>query len=157
MLNFEIQHNQNNVIYHNLSREHCDKSQENIIVSEIGSKIKEVREARGFTLQELAALAGEMNHGTLSKIENGINNPSKRTLIAIAKALNDNFGESWLDGHLTQNDSAPSRKEIIKDMSAKEFISLKFGGRNPRRSKTDLDMLTKLLDAEIERMEKENE
>lgn len=40
-------------------------------------------------------------------------------------------------------------------MTVKEFVSLKFGGKNTRRSPSEIDMLTNLLDAELERMENE--
>jgi hypothetical protein len=76
------------------------------------------------------------------------------TLIDLAEALGSNFGLAWLDEHLTGKE-LPSKKEIVQDMSVKEFISLKFGAKNVRRSRKELEMLTDLLDAEVERIRRE--
>jgi hypothetical protein len=50
---------------------------------------------------------------------------------------------------------APDTAAVIADMTVKEFVSLKFGGKNTRRSPAEIEMLTNLLDAEIERMQNE--
>lgn len=118
----------------------------------LGSKIKVARNKKGFTLKELGEIIG-ITHSALSQIENDKTDPSKKTLIALANALNDNFGESWLDEYLNGHETPQSKKEIVKDMTVKEFVSLKFGGKPTRRSKAELEMLTKLLEAEIERLQ----
>ena len=58
---------------------------------EIGKKIKEIREDKGLTLQELAKLTG-FSSAILSQIENHLESPSLGTLMKIAKALNVDLG-----------------------------------------------------------------
>lgn len=130
----------------------CEYSQLNTFV--LGERIKKARKNKGFTLQELGDRVG-LTHSALSKIENNKNEAAKKTLIALARELGDNFGETWLNEHLTGNDSAPSKREIVADMTVREFVSLKFGGKHYQRSRVEIDVLTKLLDAEIEKMKYE--
>lgn len=51
-----------------------------------GAKIRKIREARGLTIQKLAAEA-RINNGALSKIERSVEGASVETLESIAKAL----------------------------------------------------------------------
>lgn len=122
----------------------------------IGDKIKIARKAKGLTLKVLGEKIGR-THSALSQIENGIYAPEKQTLIALARILNDNFGESWLDEYLSEKSVIPNKREIIEESSPSEIISLKFGGKNTRRSKTEAEELRRLLDAEIARMKDEAE
>lgn len=128
----------------------------NVTVSHlvIGDAIKARRKERGFTLKELGEIVG-LTHAALSKIENGKSEPSKQTLISLAKGLNDNFGELWLDEHIAGKDAPKSKKELAEEMSVSELISLKFGGKQTRRSRKEAEMLAKLLDAEVERIKRE--
>lgn len=154
MFNLEIQHYQNNVSAYILSRRNVS-SDNNIFV--LGEQIKTARKKRGFTLKELGGKIN-LSHSALSQIENNKNEASRKTLIALAQTLNNNFGEKWLDEYIKQSESTLSKKEIVQDMTVQEFVSLKFpdGGKG-RRTKTELDMLMKLLDAELERMREEKE
>lgn len=120
----------------------------------IGEKIQAVRKRRGFTLQELGDLVG-LTHASISRIENGKTEPRDVTLIALAKALGNNFGESWLDEHLAGNDAPKSKKEVAQEMSASELISLKFPGKASKQSRAQAELLAKMLDAEVERIKRE--
>lgn len=137
-----------------MSRTKCEYSQNTIFV--LGGKIKESRKNKGLTLKELGDRVN-LTHSALSKIENNKNDVSKKTLIALAQELNNNFGQSWLDEYLLKNNSVPSKKEIAEKMSVKEFVGLKFGGKSSRRSQKEIDALTTMLDAEIERIKEEEE
>jgi transcriptional regulator with XRE-family HTH domain len=55
-------------------------------VIRLGSKIKRLREAKSWSQSELTRAAG-LTHGLVSRLEDGIGNPSLKTLAAIAKAL----------------------------------------------------------------------
>jgi transcriptional regulator with XRE-family HTH domain len=59
---------------------------------EVGKKIKEVRENKGISLQQLAAFTG-FSSAILSQIENHLESPSLGTLFKIAKALEVDIGE----------------------------------------------------------------
>lgn len=117
----------------------------------LGEKIKKARKNKGYTLKELGEII-DISHAALSQIENDKNNVSKKTLIALAKTLGNNFGETWLDEYMNGTLAAPSKKEIIEDASVEEIFTLKFGGKNTRRSTADIIKMKKLLDREIEKM-----
>ena len=121
----------------------------------LGLKVKEARKRRGLTQKDLAAIIG-LKQASLSQIESGKVTPMRKTLIAIGRALDDDFGMEWVrEGMAESGPSPPTRKELAEEMSVREFISLKFGGAEFRRSREELDMLTKLLDAEVERIKRE--
>lgn len=97
-----------------------------------------------------------ISQAALSKIELGKTEPMRKTLIAIGRALGDDFGLDWVrEGMAESGPSPPTKKELAEEMTVREFISLKFGGAEVRRSRQELDMLTKLLDAEVERIKRE--
>lgn len=120
----------------------------------LGERIKRARKYKGFTLKELGELVG-VTHSALSRIENDKNEVSKKTLIALARTLGDDFELDWLRDHIERSERPVSKREMVKSMSAREFVSIKFGGRQSRRSKAEAEMLAKLLDAELERMKQE--
>nr|WP_314946069.1 helix-turn-helix transcriptional regulator [Streptococcus infantis] len=55
---------------------------------EIGQRIKELREARNIEQSELASMLGYKSQTTISKWERGINLPTGKKLIALAKIFN---------------------------------------------------------------------
>jgi transcriptional regulator with XRE-family HTH domain len=116
-----------------------------------GEKLKIARKNKGFTLKELGSQVG-LTHSALSQIENNKNDVSKKTKIALAKALGDNFGESWLDEHISGTETPKSKKEIIEESSIEEIFSIKFGGGAGRKSKEDILRLKKLMDRKLEQM-----
>lgn len=105
------------------------------------------------TMKELAERA-DTTQATISRTENGKADPERKTLIAIAKALGENFGLDWLEEHVNGNSVEPSRKEIAKDLSAQELISLKFGGGDGKRTSNETRTLAKLLDEAIAKDER---
>jgi transcriptional regulator with XRE-family HTH domain len=65
-------------------------------VTRLGAKIKRLREATNWSQSDLTRAAG-LTHGLVSRLEDGMGNPSLKTLAAIAKALNVTVSE-LLDG-----------------------------------------------------------
>lgn len=57
-----------------------------MLAKKLGSRIKELREKRGFTQFKLAEIL-DMEASNLSKIERGVQIPKEESLINIAKAL----------------------------------------------------------------------
>lgn len=53
-----------------------------------GEKVKEIREKRGFSQEELAHLVGFETKSAISKIERGIVDPPQSMVVKLAKALN---------------------------------------------------------------------
>jgi DNA-binding XRE family transcriptional regulator len=83
-----------NEIPWDFARHYCDVSYQPRIESvaargraALGAKIKQTREARGLTQQELATLTG-INRVTLSRLEAGRQSPRLDTLNTLAKSLN---------------------------------------------------------------------
>jgi len=50
------------------------------------SELREIRKARGLTLEAIGYLAG-VNAATVSRIENGVVSPKPETVVRIARAL----------------------------------------------------------------------
>lgn len=74
--------------------------------NELGKKIKELRKAKGFTQQHLAELA-DIDDKHLSKIENGIHEPTYKTLKKLSEVLD--FELSDMDSYKpVQFDSFPA-------------------------------------------------
>ena len=61
-------------------------------VTRLGAKIKRLREAKNWSQSDLTRAAG-LTHGLVSRLEDGIGNPSLNTLAAIAKALGTTISE----------------------------------------------------------------
>lgn len=72
----------------------------------IGSKIKNTREAKGLTQKEVA-ISVNMDQSQYSKIEKGKTDPSTSTLEKIAKALDVELSELFASGNIFKDiDSA---------------------------------------------------
>jgi transcriptional regulator with XRE-family HTH domain len=119
----------------------------------LGTRIKEARLRKKLTLKGLGELLGGVDHSTLSKIERGLSNPNRRTLISLAQALQENFGESWLNEHITAFEKDDKERKI-EELSVEKFIGLKFGIGEPaklsKRRKNELIALARILDRELE-------
>ena len=65
-------------------------------VEKVGCKIKEVREAKKMTQEELAILSG-ISRGTISALENGVErNTTSKTLLKLAEALSTTVDQIFL-------------------------------------------------------------
>lgn len=118
----------------------------------LSERIKAARKKKGLTLKQLGSKIG-LSHAALSKIESGKSHPTRQTLIALSRVLEDDFDLPWLAEIATV--SGLSKSEIAQEMTVGEFISLKFGDADVRRTHAELDMLAKLLEREIERLKSE--
>ncbi len=104
----------------------------------IGGRIRLARSnARGgigISQSELARLIG-IKQPSLSQIESDTSEPRKTTLIAIARALNDDLGEEWLKEHMPQpeadnvwHSAHPELSKLlveIKSLSEKEIEEMR--------------------------------
>ena len=61
-------------------------------VTRLGARIKRLREAKNWSQSDLTR-AADLTHGLVSRLEDGIGNPSLNTLAAIAKALGTTISE----------------------------------------------------------------
>ncbi len=88
----------------------------------------------GISQSELARLIG-IKQPSLSQIESDTSEPRKTTLIAIARALNDDLGEEWLKEHVPQPEgddlwqsAHPELSKLlveIKSLSEKEIEEMR--------------------------------
>jgi SOS-response transcriptional repressor LexA len=101
----------------------------------LGQRIKAARKAADYTLVEVSQRIGISNQA-LSAIERGQKNPSKQTLMNLARVLHDSFGIDWLEKE-TEEESQHSRvffdefyrrgdKENLQN-AFNEFLEFKFG------------------------------
>ena len=119
----------------------------------IGEKVRNARKQKGYSQVELAGIVG-IAQASLSSIESGKTEPLKKTLIALAKALGDNFGDSSLETFATGEAQPPSKREIARELSVEQLVSLKFGGSGETRSKADMRALARMLDDAIAKEER---
>ncbi len=122
----------------------------------IGKRIKKVRQDLELTQEQVAKMVG-FSRQALSKIEKGISeSPDPSNLISLAKALNNNFDELWLDEYLTENEGRPNKREIIENATPEEIVGIKFGGGATKmRSKDEIERLKMLLDKKLAEMKDE--
>ena len=108
-----------------------------------------------FTQRQVAQMVG-FSAQAQSAIESGATvEPDRSNLIALARALKNDFGEKWLTQYAKEDSTGSDKQGIIESMPVEEIVTLKFGGKNSRRSKAEMQKLRDLLDAEIERMQNE--
>lgn len=124
-------------------------------MSIFSENLKKARKNKGFTQKEIAELA-DISQSSYSDLERGETTPMRKTKIALAKVLGNNFGDSSLDEEINRAESPRSKKEIIEESSVDEIWSIKFGGGATRRSKEEILRLKKLLDREMEKMVNES-
>ena len=74
----------------------------NLLRSPIGARIRAARRNADLTLEQVGRRIGISNQA-LSAIERGKKNPSKQTLMNLARVLKTDFGERWLADYLSQN------------------------------------------------------
>ena len=79
----------------------------------LGKRIKELREKRGLTQQELSELAG-IDQRNLSKIECGVNFVSSETLEKLSSALNVPIKDLFDFDHL--NEDTLKKEELISSI-----------------------------------------
>jgi transcriptional regulator with XRE-family HTH domain len=111
-----------------------------------GKRVRQARERKGLSLKELGERLGGMSYSTLSKIENG-GSTSERTKIALARELNDDFGEDWLRDYLIKPNSHGDDEDRFQILSLK-YRELPDGRRGP------IDTLLEVVEREMERIKK---
>lgn len=121
----------------------------------VGQEVKDARKAKGLSQKILAKQVG-ISQAALSDIEKNKFEPRDVILIALVKALGSNLGRPELDEHINPAEALPNKTDLVKDMSVREFVSLKFGNRSVRRSPKELEALITLLDAKVREMEEED-
>jgi len=104
------------------------------IRTHIGVKIRAARKALNLTLEELGKRIGITNQA-LSAIERGEKNPSRQTLMNLARVLKTDFGERWLADYLSEDQAeiqivSLNDKRLYKDEMVnlfKQFLDHQYG------------------------------
>ena len=89
--------------------------QEEVKALDIGSQVRELRQRKGLTLQNVSDLTG-LSKPLLSQIENNIAAPPIATLLKISKALGVNIGYFFQDAPSDHRIAVVRRDERKKDM-----------------------------------------
>ena len=79
----------------------------------LGTRIKEIRKAKGLTQEQLAESIG-IEIPSLSNIENGKNYPNSETITKIAKGLGIEIFELYIFEHLKEPDEKVMLNEIVE-------------------------------------------
>lgn len=101
----------------------------------LGQRIKAARKLADYTLVELSQRIGISNQA-LSAIERGQKNPSKQTLMNLARVLRDSFGFDWLEKETEER--SQQTKVLFNELTRRgtkeelqeafnEFLEFKFG------------------------------
>jgi XRE family transcriptional regulator, regulator of sulfur utilization len=89
----------------------------------VGARVRELREARGVSLNSLARAAG-LGKGTLSELEAGIRNPTLATLFAITTALDVPISAALPAAEPARREAEPIRGDAIEAWLVDRFIDL---------------------------------
>lgn len=102
----------------------------------VGRRIRAARKAASLTLEELGKQIGVSNQA-LSAIERGIANPSKQTLVSLAKLFKDDLDQPWLRRYVVESRQPDSREtiasaELLWGMTIEEFWERRKAAELPR-------------------------
>jgi len=107
----------------------------NILKPAIGQRIRAARKNADLTLAEVSSRIGISNQA-LSAIERGKKNPSRQTLMSIARLFGKDFGEVWLTDYLSEYQTefslitepqGPSLDKVKIMNLFGEFLDTKYG------------------------------
>jgi transcriptional regulator with XRE-family HTH domain len=85
-----------------------------------GARLRELREARGLSVSQLARQTG-LGKGTLSELESGRRNPTLQTLYAVTTALGVPLSAALPPGEVEQPGAAPIRGDAIEAVLVDRF------------------------------------
>lgn len=105
----------------------------------------ELRENRGLTLRELAAISG-ISHASISRIETGVSEPRPETLIALAEALGVE-ADILLDAPVKGSNTVDI-EDILKDYGVDVLLGGKKMTVRDRRHVLELIQLAKKMSEE---------
>jgi transcriptional regulator with XRE-family HTH domain len=104
---------------HDADESFGDRAAETVLA--IGSRVRELRNQRGLTLQALADMTG-LSASLLSLVERGKTSPSIGTLVAVAHALEVHMGD-LVPGESTVRESPVARKGSQRVYSTPEGVT----------------------------------
>lgn len=106
---------------------------------DIGKRIREKREARGITQEQLAEKLGYKNKSSIAKIETGTNDITQSKVVAFAKALDTSVAYlmGWEDDtdpqeSLSREDEQDIAKKLecmMKELTENKNVTLYFDGK----------------------------
>jgi transcriptional regulator with XRE-family HTH domain len=88
--------------------------------SATGARLREIREARGLSVSELARVTG-LGKGTLSELESGRRNPTLQTLYTVTTALGVPLSAALPPGEVRQPDAATISGDAIDAVLVDRF------------------------------------
>ena len=110
-------------------------------------RLKELRENNGYSMDKLAEtynkmFNGKMNKSTLSRYENGLQDPMYNVVVNLSKLFN--VSVDYMTCSTSETDNKPDDVELEKDI-----IIYNRNGRVIKKkiSKEKMDLLTSMLDA----------
>lgn len=106
---------------------------------DIGKRIREKREARGITQEQLAEKLGYKNKSSIAKIETGTNDITQSKVVAFAKALDTSVAylmgwEEDIDAQDSlsredEQDIAKKLESMMKELTENKHVTLYFDGK----------------------------
>ncbi|AGF87340.1 helix-turn-helix domain-containing protein [Streptococcus suis] len=127
-----------------MNREVKIMADDKIKYPEVGQRIRELREMRGFEQLDIANELGYKSQSTISKWESGVNLPTGKKLILLAEML-DTSTDYILHGKA--NDISPLPTPTIDLSNLRERVVL-FDGKP--LSDEDVEKITKIIELSLE-------
>lgn len=116
---------------------------------EVGQRIRELREMRGFEQLDIANELGYKSQSTISKWESGVNLPTGKKLILLAEML-DTSTDYILHGKANDISPLPTPTIDFKEMAAE---SMSYDGM-PLNDE-DIDLIASILETRMKNRDKE--
>ncbi|HFR3195929.1 TPA: helix-turn-helix domain-containing protein [Streptococcus suis] len=117
---------------------------------EVGQRIRELREMRGFEQLDIANQLGYKSQSTISKWESGVNLPTGKKLILLAEML-DTSTDYILHGKISDTSTKDTTPTIdFKEMAAE---SMSYDGM--LLNDEDIDLIASILETRMKNRDKE--
>lgn len=116
---------------------------------EVGQRIRELREMRGFEQLDIANELGYKSQSTISKWESGVNLPTGKKLILLAEML-DTSTDYILHGKANDISPLPTPTIDFKEIAAE---SMSYDGM-PLNDE-DIDLIASILETRMKNRDKE--
>ncbi|MGG3561966.1 helix-turn-helix transcriptional regulator [Neobacillus rhizosphaerae] len=94
-------------------------------MTNVGEKLKKIREDKGFSPLDLEAISG-VNRTTISRIENNLQSPTVKTLLKLCKSLHTSINDLFEDSENKQDCEDVQDNESIgsSEDKSEEMINL---------------------------------
>lgn len=116
-------------------------------MTNIGNKIKERREALGFSQDELAEMMGYKSRSTIAKIEKGVNDVTQTNIVKFAKVLKTTpaYLMDWEKAQIKNDIIADVTDRLLMDDDFMDVVEILYNIDDAEKMQSIKQMLTAFL------------